>query len=146
MPQFSHIQVHEPLKSSFKLKTVCYSPWNLREMTKSTSFDDAQIFVSPGSLADEFVIRAKNCLLAHENGQKRPDRRVLTTSQFLCTTGHEPLKSSLEPKTVKTARNEQIDEFWRRPNFRVSGVTRSEERRVGKECSEPCRSRWSPYH
>ena len=27
---------------------------------------------------------------------------------------------------------------WRR--------SRSEERRVGKECIEPCRSRWSPYH
>ena len=27
-----------------------------------------------------------------------------------------------------------------------SGFIRSEERRVGKECSEPCRSRWSPYH
>ena len=27
-----------------------------------------------------------------------------------------------------------------------TGVNRSEERRVGKECSEPCRSRWSPYH
>ena len=26
------------------------------------------------------------------------------------------------------------------------GQPRSEERRVGKECSEPCRSRWSPYH
>ena len=25
-------------------------------------------------------------------------------------------------------------------------IDRSEERRVGKECSEPCRSRWSPYH
>ena len=24
--------------------------------------------------------------------------------------------------------------------------SRSEERRVGKECSSPCRSRWSPYH
>ena len=23
---------------------------------------------------------------------------------------------------------------------------RSEERRVGKECSQQCRSRWSPYH
>ena len=23
---------------------------------------------------------------------------------------------------------------------------RSEERRVGKECSDECRSRWSPYH
>ena len=28
----------------------------------------------------------------------------------------------------------------------VGGTGRSEERRVGKECSEPCRSRWSPYH
>ena len=26
------------------------------------------------------------------------------------------------------------------------GPDRSEERRVGKECSSPCRSRWSPYH
>ena len=25
-------------------------------------------------------------------------------------------------------------------------LSRSEERRVGKECSSPCRSRWSPYH
>ena len=25
-------------------------------------------------------------------------------------------------------------------------LLRSEERRVGKECSELCRSRWSPYH
>ena len=26
------------------------------------------------------------------------------------------------------------------------GPGRSEERRVGKECTEQCRSRWSPYH
>ena len=26
------------------------------------------------------------------------------------------------------------------------GVYGSEERRVGKECVQPCRSRWSPYH
>ena len=25
-------------------------------------------------------------------------------------------------------------------------ITRSEERRVGKECTSWCRSRWSPYH
>ena len=30
---------------------------------------------------------------------------------------------------------------------RLRGLAvRSEERRVGKECIEPCRSRWSPYH
>ena len=27
-----------------------------------------------------------------------------------------------------------------------NNIVRSEERRVGKECSLPCRSRWSPYH
>src|SRR3546814_18578753 len=27
-----------------------------------------------------------------------------------------------------------------------AAVTRSEERRVGKECVSTCRSRWSPYH
>src|SRR3546814_8413649 len=27
-----------------------------------------------------------------------------------------------------------------------SGRSRSEERRVGKECVSTCRSRWSPYH
>ena len=30
------------------------------------------------------------------------------------------------------------------PQLYVNG--RSEERRVGKECSDECRSRWSPYH
>ena len=29
---------------------------------------------------------------------------------------------------------------------RAAIVWRSEERRVGKECVQPCRSRWSPYH
>ena len=28
----------------------------------------------------------------------------------------------------------------------VYQAARSEERRVGKECDIPCRSRWSPYH
>src|SRR3546814_1436403 len=28
----------------------------------------------------------------------------------------------------------------------VTHLTRSEERRVGKECVSTCRSRWSPYH
>ena len=28
----------------------------------------------------------------------------------------------------------------------VADAGRSEERRVGKECEVPCRSRWAPYH
>src|SRR3546814_10214666 len=30
--------------------------------------------------------------------------------------------------------------------LRAGGFSRSEERRVGKECVSTCRSRWSPYH
>ena len=33
-----------------------------------------------------------------------------------------------------------------RTQFMAQGGFRSEERRVGKECVQPCRSRWSPYH
>ena len=33
--------------------------------------------------------------------------------------------------------------FWDRER---QSMNRSEERRVGKECSVVCRSRWSPYH
>src|SRR3546814_12580593 len=32
------------------------------------------------------------------------------------------------------------------PRVRRNDLRRSEERRVGKECVSPCRSRWSPYH
>ena len=32
------------------------------------------------------------------------------------------------------------------PARRPRSARRSEERRVGKECEVPCRSRWSPYH
>ena len=39
-------------------------------------------------------------------------------------------------KNAKKALDEAVDEI----------NNRSEERRGGKECSEPCRSRWSPYH
>src|SRR5213596_4111252 len=33
-----------------------------------------------------------------------------------------------------------------RQSLRARGHSRSEERRVGKECTVLCRSRWSPYH
>src|SRR3546814_16564754 len=32
------------------------------------------------------------------------------------------------------------------PGVPQRGKDRSEERRVGKECVSPCRTRWSPYH
>src|SRR3546814_19249253 len=40
-----------------------------------------------------------------------------------------------------------IAEWRTRPSDpKLAEPPRSEERRVGKECVSPCRSRWSPYH
>src|SRR3546814_19036443 len=36
-------------------------------------------------------------------------------------------------------------DFLRERIFEPVGMTRSEERRVGKECVSTCRYRWSPY-
>ena len=36
--------------------------------------------------------------------------------------------------------------YRKRDGSRRIVMRRSEERRVGKECSVTCRSRWSPYH
>ena len=38
-----------------------------------------------------------------------------------------------------------VDVFDIKPEYMAS-IARSEERRVGKECTVLCRSRWSPYH
>ena len=47
------------------------------------------------------------------------------------------LRDALEGREVKPFQLEIMTK---------SGEERSEERRVGKECFVPCRSRWSPYH
>src|SRR3546814_10220333 len=50
---------------------------------------------------------------------------------------------AIEPVITRTA----DDNIGRsRTSQFVIPVTRSEERRVGKECVSTCRSRWSPYH
>ena len=41
---------------------------------------------------------------------------------------------------------EKLEQDVTPETFVMTGPERSEERRVGKECSLLCRSRWSPYH
>src|SRR3546814_3873526 len=36
--------------------------------------------------------------------------------------------------------------WWIKDSDHMIHSSRSEERRVGKECVSTCRSRWSPYH
>ena len=60
--------------------------------------------------------------------------------------------TSQKPKIVLNAMDEYYTHHNGNPGRGVSTLTaeaqeaRSEERRVGKECTSWCRSRWSPYH
>ena len=51
-------------------------------------------------------------------------------------------------ESVNAVKDGKIDAFFWVGGLPTASVTdlRSEERRVGKECVQPCRSRWSPYH
>src|SRR3546814_2355064 len=42
--------------------------------------------------------------------------------------------------------NGRVTLYEERGDFQLAIDTRSEERRVGKECVSTCRSRWSPYN
>src|SRR3546814_14514654 len=47
---------------------------------------------------------------------------------------------------TRTGFNEKLQAEGFEPRVIILEKTRSEERRVGKECDSTCRSRWSPYH
>src|SRR3546814_13891880 len=52
----------------------------------------------------------------------------------------------LEPGTKFAGRQQYQCSHQHDENETDLHHTRSEERRVGKECGSTCRSRWSPYH
>ena len=53
-----------------------------------------------------------------------------------------------EENTLPVEDGECVSVFGRiqKDYYRSGTGSRSEERRVGKECASMCRSRWSPYH
>src|SRR3546814_13266588 len=60
----------------------------------------------------------------------------------------QPVDSYAQPSVRDPTARKKGAQSHRRPSDRSlqEGATRSEERRVGKECVSTCRSRWSPYH
>ena len=57
-------------------------------------------------------------------------------------------RRTLDEALAETVEWYRANEWWWRPLRSALASSRgsSEERRVGKECVQPCRSRWSPYH
>ena len=64
------------------------------------------------------------------------DQEELRSKQTIMNNTINEIKNSLEGINSRITEAEEAEAL----------PTRSEERRVGKECLRLCRSRWSPYH
>src|SRR5947207_15735224 len=98
---------------------------------------------------DTFIDRRTTAELAQRGHakSKRIDLRVVGLAVLVSTDFHIPLFSRVypgnQPDSVTFGSvTEELIERYRMLAKNLEHVTRSEERRVGKEC----RSRWSPYH
>ena len=83
-----------------------------------------------------------------ERGPRRRDHEILPHRQRCRAPGVLHPLSRVAGLTRRRAKGTTAPAWWtsgRRPWAAIC-VSRSEERRVGKECVQPCRSRWSPYH
>src|SRR3546814_12616844 len=74
-------------------------------------------------------------------------RRVQAEELFGCHLSIPPVAAAPARSAVRGARKSTRHVAMAVPNRIFPRFSmRSEERRVGKECVSPCRSRWSPYN
>src|SRR3546814_16079570 len=73
----------------------------------------------------------------------RPRRHVDACQKFIAPGPQNLVHRLVQPRKGPALGQPSLDQGI---DLSPALVPRSEERRVGKECVSPCRSRWSPYH
>ena len=77
--------------------------------------------------------------------KERLGPELATADEPTATTSTKSEQGSAVPQLKKQGKFQGRMRVLRRERA-WGGLYRSEERRVGKECTSWCRSRWSPYH
>ena len=94
-------------------------------------------------LAESAARQAGGLIVAERAG--RPGVAGTKTSPTDVVTAMDQAVENLLRSTLARARPDD-GLLGEEQGFIPGASVRSEERRVGKECFVPCRSRWSPYH
>ena len=99
--------------------------------------------IASGGKVETYLGAKAESLLGFKSPKISKDRLHLPGPDFIdriyaADVGGNIWRVDLEPAGYGAAVSAVGPSTWK--------VLRSEERRVGKECEDLCRSRWSPYH
>ena len=103
--------------------------------------NEADVIIYAGSLVNKELLdyAKKDCTIY--DSSKMTLEEVIEVIQEAERDGKMTVRLHTGDPSLYGAIREQMDELEKH------GIEyRSEERRVGKECTSWCRSRWSPYH
>ena len=101
--------------------------------------------MSPEALSELISSIAHNLVAAGQAGALT-DELIPPVDKLAVMRPKDRAHGGREHGTMGEKIAEKIRRKFDLPLYDKAHLLRSEERRVGKECSEPCRSRWSPYH
>ena len=101
-------------------------------MNDDTKNDDVVIEEIPENSKDTDDVEYSDDNLANAVKKLKEKVKVLDSNTF-----KKPVKNIKVGKPICIEQNQTVQDAL---------SMRSEERRVGKECTSWCRSRWSPYH
>ena len=102
--------------------------------TGAATATPAQVTLTDGKLVIG-VINDQSLVYADLSGKNAVEAVKMAVEDFKAKYGDNALGGPVEVITA---------DHQNKPD--VASSLRSEERRVGKECTSVCRSRWSPYH
>ena len=126
------------------LATMAYYYFDYRDVKKQDCYGLVSSLILQLSAESDSCYNILSDLYSDNvRGMRKPDIGALKKclADILSLPGQEPIYIIVDAL-------DECPNFPGRPSARdeVLELIRSEERRVGKECVQPCRSRWSPYH
>ena len=128
---------HKNPDAAVRLQFVQELPLDERELLQEIARDDADARVRRAAIA-KMMDPAALAAAAKSDADEQVRAQALSMLRDIALEAFEGLGESESLAAVAVIEEPKT----------LSGIARnrSEERRVGKECIPPCRSRWSPYH
>ena len=144
--------IYEYLTKTITLKKLILENRNINFIVEQDFNGNVlNVEITQSSLIDENYLPSDESFIEYEPTEQSYYYEFLEefkAKTYLSSLRHDAFYIKFTPNTSKYSDTIGLNELAKGllNNISSSFKNRSEERRVGKECDIPCRSRWSPYH